>query len=424
MVSRWRRFLRLDSAGGWLPLRRGRWRNGVSGAQGGAKGGGQLRRACLEVTGERGEPQPQEWKSFSAIRTRGEAVREVVASGDVIVSQRTPLKGYAGVGSAAGDRSHASQPGFGPRVRDRQQAGESAKRLGFSWVDYTLRANAASGAPMWILRASRQHGNAESVRSRSRRRMARWSCRWRRSRRRPHGIAEQFSDSPTGQENWGLSRQGGRNGGRSRQYREGHDSPDRGNGSGISDRRTDHWAKRLTMTIRATRAGEDSHLLTSHGPVRSNRCSDHCRLSDAGRGSLCARAWCWGCSGDSASRARWSWPFLLRRGHRFAGLRRRLCPDRRRILGMDGGFSAHGDRTKGHAAKKPSGRESAEKRASPAELLGAQGRSLTPLRPAGTGLRSVEERWTWWRRAILSRRDEPIVVVREEGMRVVVRKKV
>ena len=27
-----------------------------------------------------------------------------------------------------------------------------AKKIGFSWVDYTLRANAVGGAPMWILR--------------------------------------------------------------------------------------------------------------------------------------------------------------------------------------------------------------------------------------------------------------------------------
>jgi membrane-bound ClpP family serine protease len=59
----------------------------------------------------------------------------------------------------------------------------------------------------------------------------------------------------------------------------------------------------------------------------------------------------------------------------------------------------------------------------PAELLGAQGRSLTPLRPAGTasiGGRKVDVVAESDFIAI----DEPIVVVREEGMRVVVRKKV
>ena len=59
----------------------------------------------------------------------------------------------------------------------------------------------------------------------------------------------------------------------------------------------------------------------------------------------------------------------------------------------------------------------------PAELLGAQGRSLTPLRPAGTasiGGRKVDV----VAESDFIASDEPIVVVREEGMRVVVRKKV
>ncbi|HEY5705507.1 MAG TPA: NfeD family protein [Terrimicrobiaceae bacterium] len=62
-------------------------------------------------------------------------------------------------------------------------------------------------------------------------------------------------------------------------------------------------------------------------------------------------------------------------------------------------------------------------RASSAEVLGAQGRSLTPLRPAGTafiGGRKVDV----VAESDYIARDEPIVVVREEGLRIVVRKKV
>jgi membrane-bound ClpP family serine protease len=62
-------------------------------------------------------------------------------------------------------------------------------------------------------------------------------------------------------------------------------------------------------------------------------------------------------------------------------------------------------------------------KASPADLLGAQGRSLTPLRPAGTasiGGRKVDV----VAESDFIASDEPIVVVREEGLRVVVRKKV
>ena len=62
-------------------------------------------------------------------------------------------------------------------------------------------------------------------------------------------------------------------------------------------------------------------------------------------------------------------------------------------------------------------------RASPSELLGSQGRSLTPLRPAGSafiGGRKVDV----VAESDFIAPDEPVVVVREEGLRVVVRKKV
>lgn len=107
--------------------------------------------ALVEMTGERGEPRPQEWKLvYSDPGARG-GVREIVASGDVVVSERTPLRGYSGVGS--------SQPIVLTRLKidsdgafdivNRQAA---AKRIGFNWIDYTLRANTVTGAPMWILR--------------------------------------------------------------------------------------------------------------------------------------------------------------------------------------------------------------------------------------------------------------------------------
>ena len=64
-----------------------------------------------------------------------------------------------------------------------------------------------------------------------------------------------------------------------------------------------------------------------------------------------------------------------------------------------------------------------ERTTTPSELMGAQGRSLTPLRPAGTasiGGRRVDV----VAESDFIGRDEPVVVIREEGLRVVVRKKV
>jgi hypothetical protein len=89
----------------------------------------------IEVIGERGEPQPQEWKVILSDPTARGGIREIVASGDVIVSQRTPVKGYVGVGA---------DPSI-PLARlnvDSDRAFEIAnkqaiaRRIGFSWVDY------------------------------------------------------------------------------------------------------------------------------------------------------------------------------------------------------------------------------------------------------------------------------------------------
>lgn len=105
----------------------------------------------VEVVGERGEPQPQEWKVVLRDPGARGGIREVVASGDVVVSQRTPLRGYS---------EFSAQPAIAlTRLNlDSDRAFEIAnkqavaKKVGFSWVDYTLRANPAGSSPMWVLR--------------------------------------------------------------------------------------------------------------------------------------------------------------------------------------------------------------------------------------------------------------------------------
>jgi hypothetical protein len=105
----------------------------------------------VEVLGDRGEPQPQEWKVVLRDPGARGGIREVVASGDVVVSQRTPLRGYS---------DFSAQPAIAlTRLNlDSDRAFEIAnkqaiaKKVGFSWVDYTLRANADGGSPIWVLR--------------------------------------------------------------------------------------------------------------------------------------------------------------------------------------------------------------------------------------------------------------------------------
>jgi hypothetical protein len=116
----------------------------------------------IEVTGERGDPQPQEWKVVLSDPTARGGIREIVASGDVIVSQRTPVKGYAGVGaepSIALTRLNVdSDRAF--EIANQQAIG---RRIGFSWIDYTLRADAGGGAPLWVLRLHNNMGSTVGV---------------------------------------------------------------------------------------------------------------------------------------------------------------------------------------------------------------------------------------------------------------------
>ena len=127
-----------------------------------ARKGADSSARLIEVTGERGEPQPQEWKVILSDPAARGGIREIVASGDVIVSQRTPVKGYTGVGSepsiALARLNVDSDRAF--EIANKQAV---ARRIGFSWVDYTLRANADGGAPMWILRLQNNMGSKVGV---------------------------------------------------------------------------------------------------------------------------------------------------------------------------------------------------------------------------------------------------------------------
>lgn len=115
--------------------------------------------SLIELRGDSGEPRPQEWKlTFGDPTARG-GVREVVVSGDVIVSERTPLRGFAGASTqlpVVVTRLNLDSDGAFQVANKQAQK----KGLGFNWIDYTLRANQTTGAPMWILRL-RDHMGAQ-----------------------------------------------------------------------------------------------------------------------------------------------------------------------------------------------------------------------------------------------------------------------
>lgn len=104
----------------------------------------------VEIKGEHGGPQPDEWVLLCNDSTAQGGVRELVIAGHQIVSERTPHDGFGGEGEL-------------PRLNLAQVVIDSgsiftavnhqavAHHIGFDSIDYVLRVDAVSGEPLWIV---------------------------------------------------------------------------------------------------------------------------------------------------------------------------------------------------------------------------------------------------------------------------------
>lgn len=106
---------------------------------------------AVEIRGERGAPQPDEWIFLlSDSKARG-GVREVTMSGGRITAERTPLRGMADVAGMVPietkDLSTDADEVF--RIVHREAV---KSQLGFHWLDYTLRNDPQSQAPVWTVK--------------------------------------------------------------------------------------------------------------------------------------------------------------------------------------------------------------------------------------------------------------------------------
>lgn len=111
----------------------------------------------VEMQAERGEPQPSQWTLlFNDPKARG-GVREIVATGSGIISERTPLVGFAGTGAMPTiDRSRLkidSSEAFSIANSEARK-----RQIGFHWIDYTLRADPSGDAPVWSLKLTDHMG--------------------------------------------------------------------------------------------------------------------------------------------------------------------------------------------------------------------------------------------------------------------------
>ena len=104
----------------------------------------------IELKGRGGAPQPGQWVVLIDDPMARGGLRELEVAGGQIISERTPVSSYGGTGP---------QPvmNFSRLNLDSQGAftvaeGEARKaRVGFDSIDYFLRQDEPSGAPVWVL---------------------------------------------------------------------------------------------------------------------------------------------------------------------------------------------------------------------------------------------------------------------------------
>jgi len=105
----------------------------------------------VEIRGERGDPQPKEWIFLLSDSTARGGVREVTVADGKITSERTPLRGMADVaGLAPLDTQMLATDA--EAVFRLVQKEATKNQLGFDWIDYTLRTDAESNAPVWTVK--------------------------------------------------------------------------------------------------------------------------------------------------------------------------------------------------------------------------------------------------------------------------------
>jgi hypothetical protein len=112
--------------------------------------GDAILKQLVEMRGETGQPQPQSWTILMNDPTARGGVREFVIAGGEIASERTPLRG-AGVGGRPPlDFARLNLDSDGAFKIANSQAANA--KVGFHTVDYTLRTDADTGAPLWVMR--------------------------------------------------------------------------------------------------------------------------------------------------------------------------------------------------------------------------------------------------------------------------------
>lgn len=104
----------------------------------------------VEVKGRRAAPVPMEWEIILADSSARGGVRVVTVANARITSENTPLHGFAGVPNLPAIET-AKVSVDARALFQAVQAETEAERIGFHWLDYTLRTDPATGVPVWTV---------------------------------------------------------------------------------------------------------------------------------------------------------------------------------------------------------------------------------------------------------------------------------
>jgi len=102
----------------------------------------------VEIRGERGDPQPAEWTLLLRDTSARGGVRELTVVNGRITAERTPLRAPAEVAALVPMESEKLKVDADAVFRTAQREAERS-RIGFNWIDYTLRNDPATNAPVW-----------------------------------------------------------------------------------------------------------------------------------------------------------------------------------------------------------------------------------------------------------------------------------
>jgi hypothetical protein len=114
----------------------------------------EMAAALVEVKGEHGEPQPEEWVLLCNDPTAQAGIRELTIKDHHIISERTPMRHFEGEGTLPQlDPTHITMDSGAVFKAANSEA--KNHRIGFDSLNYTLRTDSVTGQSLWIVQLYR-----------------------------------------------------------------------------------------------------------------------------------------------------------------------------------------------------------------------------------------------------------------------------